>query len=257
MADLLNIKGIGAKGKTYLNKLGIMDTNDLLTYYPVRYDILKRSNLSEVSEEDRVIIDGKVESIPLILRFNKGLNKMNFRLVTANGVVGVSIFNRAFMKKNLEIGTNVIVIGKYDSIKNVITASDIRIGILGKEEKIEPVYHLTTGISSKSIHTFINLGLLVYGREVPDYIPDYLLDKYGYLNKKTSLNIIHNPSDLTKLEEVRNRLKYEELFTFMTKINYLKERNKKDNGLERNIDLSELEDFYKTLPFEMLVLVKQ
>ena len=251
MADLLNIKGIGAKGKTYLNKLGIMDTNDLLTYYPVRYDILKRSNLSEVSEEDRVIIDGKVESIPLILRFNKGLNKMNFRLVTANGVVGVSIFNRAFMKKNLEIGTNVIVIGKYDSIKNVITASDIRIGILGKEEKIEPVYHLTTGISSKSIHTFINLGLLVYGREVPDYIPDYLLDKYGYLNKKTSLNIIHNPSDLTKLEEVRNRLKYEELFTFMTKINYLKERNKKDNGLERNIDLSELEDFYKTLPFEL------
>ena len=251
MADLLNIKGIGAKGKTYLNKLGIMDTNDLLTYYPVRYDILKRSNLSEVSEEDRVIIDGKVESIPLILRFNKGLNKMNFRLVTANGVVGVSIFNRAFMKKNLEIGTNVIVIGKYDSIKNVITASDIRIGILGKEEKIEPVYHLTTGISSKSIHTFINLGLLVYGREVPDYIPDYLLDKYGYLNKKTSLSIIHNPSDLTKLEEVRNRLKYEELFTFMTKINYLKERNKKDNGLERNIDLSELEDFYKTLPFEL------
>ena len=251
MADLLNIKGIGAKGKTYLNKLGIMDTNDLLTYYPVRYDILKRSDLSSVSEEDRVIIDGKVESIPLILRFNKGLNKMNFRLVTQNGVVGVSIFNRAFMKKNLEIGTNVIVIGKYDSKKNVLTASDIRIGMLGKEEKIEPVYHLTTGITSKSIHTFINLGLLVYGREVPDYIPDYLLDKYGYLNKKTSLNIIHNPSDLEKLEEVRNRLKYEELFTFMTKINYLKERNKKDNGIKRDIDLNDLVKFYETLPFEL------
>ena len=112
MADLLNIKGIGAKGKTYLNKLGIMDTNDLLTYYPVRYDLLSRSDLSKVSEEDRVIIDGKVESIPLILRFNKGLNKMNFRLVTQNGVVGVSIFNRAFMKKNLEIGTSIIAIGK-------------------------------------------------------------------------------------------------------------------------------------------------
>jgi ATP-dependent DNA helicase RecG len=158
MADLLNIKGIGAKGKTYLNKLGIMDTNDLLTYYPVRYDLLSRSDLSKASEEDRVIIDGKVESIPLILRFNKGLNKMNFRLVTQNGVVGVSIFNRAFMKKNLEMGTSIIAIGKYDSKKNVLTASDIRLGALGKEEKIEPVYHLTTGITSKSIHTFINLG---------------------------------------------------------------------------------------------------
>jgi len=251
MADLLNIKGIGAKGKTYLNKLGIMDVNDLLTYYPIRYDLLKRSNLSEVSEEDRIIIDGKVESIPLILRFNRSLNKMNFRLITTNGVVGVSIFNRAFMKKQLEIGTNIIVIGKYDKKKNIITAADIRFGTLGKEEKIEPVYHLTTGITSKNLHTFINLGLLVYGREVPDYIPDYLLDKYNYLNKKTSLNIIHNPSDLEKLAEVRNRLKYEELFMFMTKINYLKIRNKKDNGLERHINLKDVTDFYKTLPFTL------
>mgnify|MGYP003302355988 CR=1 FL=1 len=29
------------------------------------------------------------------------------------------------------------------------------------------------------------------------------------------------------------------------KINYLKERNKKDNGLERNININELEEFYK------------
>ena len=251
MADLLSIKGIGAKGKTLLNKLGIMDTNDLLTYYPVRYDLLKRSDLSVVSEEDKVIIDGKVESVPLILRFNRSLNKMNFRLVTTKGVVGVSIFNRAFMKKQLEVGTSIIVIGKYDRVKNILTASDIRFGTLGKEERIEPVYHLTTGITSKNLHTFINLGLLIYGREVPDLIPDYLLDKYNFLNKKTSLNIIHNPSDLEKLEEVKKRLKYEELFTFMTKINYLKLRNKKDNGIERNIKLTDVNKFYKTLPFNL------
>ena len=248
---LTDIKGIGAKSEMLLNKVGIMNIDDLLTYYPMRYEILKRSDLNEVSEDDKVIIDGKVDSIPLILRFNKGLNKMNFRLAITNGVVGVSIFNRAFMKTHLLIGTSVIVIGKYDRVKNIITASDIRLGSLSKEEKIEPVYHLTSGLSNKSLHTYINLGLIMHGRDVIDYIPNYLQEKYNFVNKKTALNIVHNPSDIDKLEIIRKRLKYEELFTFMAKINYLKEKNKKENGLERHITENDINEFYQLLPFTL------
>ena len=249
--QLTDIKGIGAKSESLLNKLGIMTIDDLLTYYPMRYDILKRSDLTTVSEEDKVIIDGKVDSIPLILRFNKGLNKMNFRLAIPNGVVGVSIFNRAFMKSHLTIGTNVIVIGKYDKVKNIVTASDIRFGALSKEEKIEPIYHLTSGITNKNMTTYINLGLIMYGRNIIDYVPNYLQEKYQFVNKKTALNIVHNPSDLDKLEIIRKRLKYEELFLFMAKINYLKEKNKKENGLARNITEDDIKDFYKLLPFTL------
>ena len=248
---LTDIKGIGAKSELLLNKLGIFTIDDLLTYYPMRYDILKRSNLNEVEEDEKVIIDGKVESVPLILRFNKGLNKMNFRLALKDGMVGVSIFNRAFMKSHLTMGTSVIIIGKYDKIKNVVTASDIRLGTLSKEEKIEPVYHLTSGLTNKSLSTYINLGLILYGREVIDYIPDYIQEKYNFVNKKTALNIVHNPSDLDKLNIIIKRLKYEELFLFMAKINYLKEKNKKENGLMRNILESDILDFYKLLPFQL------
>ncbi len=249
--DLVSIKGLGEKTKTLLEKLNIYDVDDLITYYPSRYDILKRSDLDNVSEDEKVIIDGKVESIPMILRFNRGLNKMNFRLASSNRVVGVSIFNRAYMKSNLSIGTSVIVIGKYDKTKNIVTASDIRIGSLGNVSKIEPVYRLTTGITSKSLSTYINLGIMMYGRDVLDKIPDYLIEKYNFVNKKTALNIVHNPSDIEKLKNVQIRLKYEELFEFMVKINYLKEINKKENGLFRNILEKDIEDFYKKLEFEL------
>ena len=248
---LTDIKGIGAKSESLLNKLGIMTIDDLLTYYPMRYEILKRSDLNTASEDEKIIIDGKVDSIPLILRFNKGLNKMNFRLAIPSGVVGVSIFNRAFMKTHLTIGTSVIVIGKYDKVKNIITASDIRFGSLTNEEKIEPVYHLTSGITNKNISTYVNLGLIMYGKEVIDYIPNYLQMKYNFVNKKTALNIVHNPSDLDKLDIIRKRLKYEELFLFMAKINYLKEKNKKENGLQRNITIKDINNFYKLLPFTL------
>ena len=249
--ELKLIKGIGPKSEILLNKLGIMDVSDLITYYPMRYDILKNSNLDEVNCDDKAIVSGKVESIPMVLRFNKNLNKMNFRLALHDRKIGVSIFNRAFMKSNLKIGTSVIVIGKYDKDKNILTASDIKFGFLGNDVKIEPVYHLTSGISNKTIHTYINYGLLMFGKEIPDYIPIYLQEKYHFISKKITLNIIHNPTDEKKLDIMLKRLKYEELFLFMAKIHYLKNKNKKEIGIERNITEKDIKEFYKLLPFHL------
>lgn len=252
MAELKDVKGIGPKSLSLLNKLNIYTIEDLVTHYPFRYDILERNNLSEVEDGGKIVIDGKVESVPILMRFKAGLNKMNFRLVTNSGIVGVSIFNRAFLKKQLLVGTGITVIGKLDKTKNVITASDIKLGILTNKKKIEPVYHCTSGLTNKNLSTYINMALLVYGKEIPDHIPEEYVEKYNFLNKKTSLNIIHNPSTDEKLNQVITRLKYEELFEFMFKINYLKEQNKKEkNGLARKIDRKELNKFISTLPFEL------
>ena len=252
MLELKDVKGVGPKSLSLLNKLNIYTVEDLVTHYPFRYDILQRSDLSLVEDGDKIVIDGKVESVPILMHFKAGLNKMNFRLVTNSGVVGVSIFNRAFLKKQLLVGTGITVIGKLDKLKNVITASDIKLSTLSNKVKIEPVYHSTSGLSNKSLSTYINMALLVCGKDIPDYIPSYYMEKYGFLNKKTALNIIHNPSTSEKLKEVKVRLKYEELFSFMFKINYLREQNKKEkNGLKREIDREKLNKFIETIPFKL------
>ena len=123
----------------------------LVTHYPFRYEVLERGSLAETEDGERIVIDGKVESMPLLMRFKAGLNKMNFRLVTASGVVGVSIFNRAFLKTQLTVGTGITVIGKFDKTKNVITASDIKMGTLMNKTRIEPVYHCTSGLTNKNL----------------------------------------------------------------------------------------------------------
>ena len=252
MAELKDVKGIGPKALSLLNKININSIEDLVTHYPFRYDILERCDLSKTGDGEKITIDGKVESVPILMRFKAGLNKMNFRLVTQSGVVGVSIFNRAFLKSQLSVGTGVTVIGKLDKNKNVITANDIKIGILTNKVKIEPVYHCTSGITNKNMSTYINMALLMYGKDINDYIPETYRDKYSFVNKKTALNIIHNPSTAEKLKEVTIRLKYEELFEFMFKINYLKQENKKkNNGLVRKIDRDKLNEFIKKIPFKL------
>ena len=252
MAELKDVKGIGPKSLSLLNKIGIYTIEDLVTHYPFRYDILERNDLAKIEDGEKIIIDGKVESVPILMRFKAGLNKMNFRLVTQSGVVGVSIFNRAFLKSQLSVGTGITVIGKLDKSKNVITASEIKMDLLSNSVKIEPVYHCTSGLTNKNMSTYINMALLMYGKTIPDYIPEEYIERYHFLNKKTSLNVIHNPSTAEKLKEVTIRLKYEELFEFMFKINYLKQLNKKkNNGLERQIDHEQIDKFIKTIPFQL------
>ena len=251
---LKDVKGIGPRALTLLSKMGITSVEDLVTHYPFRYDVLVRGNLQEAQDEDHIIIDGKVESAPILMRFKAGLNKMNFRLVTSSGIVGVSIFNRAFLKRQLLVGTGVTVIGKYDKKKNVITASEIKMEPLSSKAKIEPVYHLTNGLTQKQMSTFINMSLLMYGKEIPDYIPQELMEKYQFVNKRTALNIVHNPPSEEKLKAAMIRLKYEELFAFMFKINYLKKRNKqKNSGLKREIPRDKINAFIEKLPFSLTV----
>ena len=252
MAALKDVKGIGPKSLSLLNKIGIYTVDDLVTHYPFRYDVLKRDDLSQINDGEKIVIDGKIESVPILMRFKAGLNKMNFRLVTPSGVVGVSIFNRAFLKNKLLVGTDVIVIGKLDKSKNVITASDIKFDVLSNKVKIEAVYHCTNGLTNKNMSTYINIALLMFGKEITDYIPLEYQEKYHFVNKKTALNIIHNPSTSEKLKEVTIRLKYEELFQFMFKINYLKQQKKKEkNGLIREISRDKLNEFIKKIPFAL------
>ncbi|MEG1597235.1 MAG: ATP-dependent DNA helicase RecG [Bacilli bacterium] len=251
MTNLVDIKGIGPKSITLLSKININNIEDLITHYPFRYEILKRCDLKEINEGEKIIIDGKIESIPILFHFRGGLNKLNFRLVTNSGIVGISIFNRAFIKPNLKIGSSITVIGKYEKSKNIIVAADIKFESLSNEIKLEPVYHSTSGLSNKVLSNYINLAVLK-ANELLDKIPEYIIDKYKFFNKKTAINIIHNPPTMDKLKEASIRLKYEELFEFMFKINYLREYNNNNKiGISRDINIENIKDFIKNLPFKL------
>ncbi len=253
MIDISKVKGVGLKTATVFNKLGINSVLDLVSHYPYKYNLITRSNLKTVNELEKVIIDGKIDQVPILVRLKGNLNKMNLRIITTDGmIVGVSIFNRAFLKSQLGVGTNVTVFGKYEKSRNVIVASEIRIGLLPKTEKIEPAYHGTVGLTSKNISTYINNALMEYGNYIEDFIPKYLIERYDFLNKKTALNIVHNPSTKDKLKQAQVRLKYEELFEFMTKINYLKLQNKNiKNGLERNFKDEDIKKLISKLTFKL------
>ena len=51
MAELKDVRGIGPKSLSLLNKININTIEDLVTHYPFRYDYLERNELSKVEIE--------------------------------------------------------------------------------------------------------------------------------------------------------------------------------------------------------------
>ena len=218
--ELSDIKGLGKKTEQILNKLKINNIRDLVEYYPYRFEHIVKSDIRNLQQDDLIVIDGVIESLPNVYFFGKRKNRMTFKLNIGSQIINVSIFNRAFLKTKLLIGTEVTVIGKYDKLHNQINASDIRLERL-QQETIEPVYHTTSGITGKQINSYINLALPFI--EVEDYIPDEYIEKYNLIEKKKAINILHNPQNKNDLLPATSRMKYEELFLFMLKMNYLKQ----------------------------------
>lgn len=251
MNDLNLIKGIGPKTKLHLEKLCIFNVNDLISHYPFRYDILKRSDLFNLQVNDKIIIDGLVDSNPNLFRFRGNMNKMSFRLRTREAVINVVIFNRAFLKNNLTLNKEIIVIGKWDLLKNTIVASDIKFGALGDETKIEPIYHITSDLSQKNMRNYIEEALK-QSNEIIDYIPTPLVSKYKFINKRQAVQLIHHPNDIDEVKKAMLRLKYEELFLFMLKINILKDENKERlTGHSKEVNNEKVQSFIDQLPFKL------
>ena len=246
--QLQDIKGLGLTTIKYLNELGINNTNDLINYYPFRYEIIENTDVKTIKDQDKIVVGGMVENIPSVFHFNRKLNKMTFHLNIGSLIITVTIFNRAFLKSKLKIGTIITVIGKYDQKHNTITANDIKFALLEKP-LIEPVYHSSFKISSTKISKIIKTALNKI--DIPNILPESIKNKYNFLNKETAVKIAHDPQNKESLKKALELLKYEELFIYMLKINNLKNAKKIDNGITRNVPYEKIENFIKTLPFKL------
>lgn len=237
---------VGPKTINILNKINIKTVEDLLTYYPYRYNIIKFINIEDADDTMTYYIKAKILSVPKVSYIKRNFNRLDFLATNNNHDFKVVIFNRAFLKRNLTVDKEIVIIGKYSKIKNIFTANDIKFNV--DEERIEPIYHLTEGIKNSSLENIINSALSTK-ITLSDNIPNYLNEKYKLLTKDDAIRKIHQPKTINDIKQSELKLIYEELFTYMFKINYLKSINKISKGLPKDFNDNDIQDFLASLNF--------
>ena len=247
---LEDIKGIGPKTLKLFQNLNIFTIQDLITYYPYKYKLYHPVTLDNYEENTEVLINGYVASDAKIYYIKRNLNKISFRLNTGTKLINVTIFNRPFIKQHLLLNKYISVIGKYNVKTNTLTASDIKLTPIIKDE-IEPIYHTTQGLKQVNIHKIIN-NLLEKNIYVPSLIPEEYIKEYSLLDKLTAIKEIHNPTSTNNLKQAEICLKYEELFEYTLKINYLKYlKDKTTTSYIKTFDTSKLDNLISSLPFKL------
>jgi len=250
MNELEHIEGIGPKTKELLEKLQIYTIEDLINHYPFRYEVIRRSNVNDLKDGDKITIDGIVEGQPTIIYLSPKLKKIIFRINTGTNILNITVYNKVHLMDSLKTTKAVTVIGKYDKLKNTVVASDVRLERLPAAPVIESIYYTTSGLSRKSISKYI-MSLIMNGYKPKEIIPSYIKEKYNLMSKYEAISEIHNPTDVIFLKKARQRLKYEELFMYLLKINYLKSKIENGNAIERNIDIDKVEKFISKFPYEL------
>ena len=163
----------------------------------------------------------------------------------------ITIFNRHFLKKNMQVGMMLTIIGKYSASKKAITASDLKLKNLKEISGITPVYSLKEGLTQKSFQGYVNKALNFYKGHIANTIPLYLCQKYHLIDKEDALFKIHQPQTRSDVISALRYLKYEEFFKFQMTMQYIKQNRTQNIGISKLIDKEKVTHFIEKLPFQL------
>ena len=228
-----------------VNKMNFSSIEDILRYYPYRYDIYKDEVLSMSLHNQKVCVEGFIISKIKVEHFNNRV-KTSFVIKTKTSEVKVSMFNK-FANKYLKDNSSIVILGKYNAFYNEISVSSFFVGTLNGSERITPVYSLPSGIKDYTYSLFVKYAykFALENSLIREYLPTCFKEKYKLVSLKDALSFIHNPSDENELTQAKRYLKYEELLNF-TMIGALK-RKYNDSLLKKH---SKIINYFKVKELE-------
>ncbi len=246
--NIEQLKGIGPKTLEIFNKIGIYTVEDLLTYYPFKYLNINFKRIEELTENEMAYVKVRIATLPKVYYIRRNFNYLSFSAFAGEKLINVKIFNRAFLKQHLLMGKDIVLVGKYNELKNSFMASDIRFNL--ENHKLEPKYHLVSGLK-ESVLTKAMAKALELTHDIYDYVPEPYNTKYDLIAKSQALEYIHRPKTIAEIKLAKIKLIYEELFNYTFKINALKIKNRHTLGIKREINQDSINEFLSELPFKL------
>ncbi|MFH0763140.1 MAG: ATP-dependent DNA helicase RecG [Candidatus Omnitrophota bacterium] len=251
------LKGVGPKRAKAFGKLGISTVENLLYYFPKRYqDRRNFSSISQLQEGQSYTIKASVLARGQRDSFRKrGFSITEAAVADDSGKIFCVWFNQPYLKNYFKPGTQLLLYGKVERYGERLQMSSPEFEFYSEEEaaiadKFVPVYALAEGMTQRYIRRSIKQALEEFLPRTGDFLPYDIRNRNGLLNLAQSLINIHFPQGLQMQKEAYRRLAFEEFFLFQLPILLRKEKKKEKNGIAHNVKGPLLEPFISSLPFE-------
>ncbi len=253
------VKLLNRVGKTLekrLKHLGIETVQDLLFYFPFRYeDFSQLRKIKELKDGEQVTIKGKIELIANKRSPRK--RTMITEAVVADETEQIKVvwFGQPFITKTLKPGDTVHLSGKITSDMfgmQMVGPSYEKVngGESTHTARIVPMYPLTTGITQKQLR-FLMSQVIGVRSSVKDWLSEDIRDQVDVMDLQEALGAIHFPESDDEMKHALRRLKFDELFLLQLRGEMVRQEIKKTTAPEIKFKEKEIKEFVKKLPFEL------
>ena len=263
--DILKISRVGEATAKRLKKIGIENVNDLLFYFPYRYDdFTKIAKIEDLQAGMSANIVGQIELIQNKRSFRKRMIITEALVSDESETIKVIWFNQSFIARNLKVGDRVSLAGKIDGdYGDVFMKSPVYEKIqtphtpLAKEGNIAvhtqglvPNYHLTSNITQKQVR-FLVKQIIGSAKLIQDWLPMEIQKNAKLINLPRAVSQIHFPKNQKDIEEARRRLAFDEVFLIQLQSRLAK--LELQNSIAEPIKFKEKETngFVKSLSFKL------
>ena len=245
------LSGVGEKRAETLANLGIETIEDLLSYYPFRYEDIQERQIQEINDQEKVTLKGLVVSPAVLNRFGYKKSKLSFRLMQENDVFMVSFFNQPYLKDKVVVGEEIAIYGRWDAKRQTLNGMKI-LSSSSQNEGFSPIYHVNKSIRQTTLIQLIKQAFEQYYGYIEENLPQNLVDKYRLFARNEAMWAMHFPKTMEDHHQAKRRVIFEEFFVFQMKIQGLKTKEKAEkNGLSIPYDIQKLKAFIASLPFEL------
>jgi len=250
---ITTIKGVGPALSQKMKKLGIENIHDLLYYFPFRYEDWSRVKpIAELHDGDHVTVRGVIEVIANKRSFRSKKTITEAVISDHDERMKVVWFNQPFIIKNLHAGDEVFLSGKvtfdYVGMKMVSPVYEKARPTALHTARIVPIYPLSAGVTAKQVRQVIG-SALKNNKELIDWIPEYILDKYDLISISGAMQGVHFPENFIELKMAQKRLKFDELFLLQLKAEKIKSLLHESPAPAIKFQEQETREFVKKLPF--------
>ncbi|WP_068616789.1 ATP-dependent DNA helicase RecG [Paenibacillus tuaregi] len=247
------VSGVSALKEGELHAFGVFTVQDLLEYYPFRYEDYRLRSLSEVKDGEKVTVQAKVMGLPVLQRYGKK-SRLTCKVMADEWMFTATWFNRHFLKDQLTPGREVTLTGKWDLRRAQMTVSESEFPDKGviRSGSLQPVYSVGGNITQAWMRKTVGQALTQFGEMIPEILPEELVRKYDLMPRKQAILRIHQPLDSEEGQRARSRMVYEELFLFQLKLQAYRAMNhERMDGVVHTVDNATVREFVRSLPFEL------
>lgn len=251
LSDSLSVlPGVGPKSAEKFLKIGLETVEDILIYYPFRYEDFQEKSIFDLSDGEKVLLTGEVVTPANVQYYGYKRNRLRFSIKKDEVVVSVSFFNQPYLAEKVEIGTSIAIWGKWDKAKATLTGMKI---LSQSVDDLQPVYHVAQGVTQKSVEKLVKSAFdLGYLELLTENLPVAILEKYRLMPRKEAVYAMHFPKDLSDYKQALRRVKFEELFYFQMNLQDVKSRNRlARDGAIIQYDDKLVENEIQRLPFKL------